>query len=155
MLEKLKPIKTTPTGIYFRMADGRIGYANHQYARVSVAREGIRNGKYYKEDCEIGDRAYQINKVIINQGKWGNEKVRVRYNNISEAINALNDYNAKNCNEAAVDRRKQLMLKSYEEHQSDYRVRKEARIEADAYAQGFCDGVSSIENKLVKLLNNL
>ena len=55
MLEKLKPLRSTPTGIYFRMADGRIGYANHQYARVSVTREGIIDGKYYKNDCEIGD----------------------------------------------------------------------------------------------------
>jgi len=29
MLETLKVIKTTPTGIYFRMADGRSWYANH------------------------------------------------------------------------------------------------------------------------------
>ncbi len=70
MLEKLKPLRSTPTGIYFRMADGRIGYANHQYARVSVTREGIRNGQYYKEDCSIGDRMYQINsRTEVVHGK--------------------------------------------------------------------------------------
>ena len=89
MLETLKPIKTTPTGIYFRMADGRIGYANHQYARVSVTREGIRNGEYYKEDNEIGDRLYQINKKINyphHETPSINMVGRVRYNDISEAM---------------------------------------------------------------------
>ena len=100
MLENLKPLRSTPTGIYFRMADGRIGYANHQYARVSVTREGIRNGQYYKEDCKIGDRMYQINKVIdvpSTHFKNFTEKRRVKYNDISEAITALQTYNCKNC----------------------------------------------------------
>ena len=104
MLEKLKPIKTTPTGIYFRMADGRIGYANHQYARVSVTREGIRNGEYYKEDNEIGDRLYQINsREEINREydydgvkKTFSGVARIKYNDISEAINALQNFNNKN-----------------------------------------------------------
>jgi hypothetical protein len=169
MLETLKPIKTTPTGIYFRMADGRIGYANHQYARVSVTREGIRNGEYYKEDNEIGDRLYQINKKvnyphheIPNMNMIG----RVRYNDISEAINALQNFNNKNCGEYAVELRKNKILEQYEEHKAlnikSY-LTKERVKEADTYVEGynegynegFTEGVASIEDKLNKLLNNL
>lgn len=169
MLETLKPIKTTPTGIYFRMADGRIGYANHQYARVSVTREGIRNGKYYKEDNEIGDRLYQINKKINyphHETPSINMVGRVRYNDISEAINALQNFNNKNCGEYAVELRKNKILKQYEEHKAlnikSY-LTKERVKEADTYVEGynegynegFAEGVASIEDKLVKLINNL
>ena len=169
MLETLKPIKTTPTGIYFRMADGRIGYANHQYARVSVTREGIRNGEYYKEDNEIGDRLYQINKKVNyphHEIPSMNMIGRVRYNDISEAINALQNFNNKNCGEYAVELRKNKILKQYEEHKAlnikSY-LTKERVKEADTYVEGynegynegFTEGVASIEDKLNKLLNNL
>jgi len=169
MLEKLKPIKTTPTGIYFRMADGRIGYANHQYARVSVTREGIRNGEYYKEDNEIGDRLYQINKKVNyphHEIPSMNMIGRVRYNDISEAINALQNFNNKNCGEYAVELRKNKILEQYEEHKAlnikSY-LTKERVKEADTYVEGynegynegFTEGVASIEDKLNKLLNNL
>ena len=171
MLEKLKPIKTTPTGIYFRMADGRIGYANHQYARVSVTREGIRNGQYYKEDSEIGDRLYQINsrEEINREYDYGGVKktfsgvARVKYNDISEAINALQNFNNKNCGEYAVELRKNKILKQYEEHKAlnikSYLTRDVDGSYGDTYTEGynkgFSDGVASIENKLVKLINNL
>jgi hypothetical protein len=165
MLEKLKPIKTTPTGIYFRMADGRIGYANHQYARVSVTREGIRNGEYYKEDNEIGDRLYQINKKVNyphHEIPSINMIGRVRYNDISEAINALQNFNNKNCGEYAVELRKNKILKQYEEHKAlnikSYLTKervKEADTYVEGYNDGFRDGVASIEDKLNKLLNNL
>jgi len=121
MLEKLKPLRSTPTGIYFRMADGRIGYANHQYARVSVTREGIIDGKYYKNDCEIGDRMYQINKKVNyphHEIPSVNMVGRVRYNDISEAISALQLFNCKNCGEGAVEYRKNKILKEYEEHKA-------------------------------------
>ena len=182
MLEKLKPLRSTPTGIYFRMADGRIGYANHQYARVSVTREGIRNGEYYKEDNEIGDRLYQINKKdeITREHTMhdGSKKTftgvfRIKYNDISEAINALQNFNNKNCGEYAVELRKNKILKEYKKHK-DLNIRsvltrdqmlEEAedvgggKIICDAYNQGyndgFRDGVASIEDKLNKLLNNL
>lgn len=174
MLEKLKPIKTTPTGIYFRMADGRIGYANHQYARVSVTREGIRNGEYYKEDNEIGDRLYQINsrEEINREYDYDGVKktisgvARIKYNDISEAINALQNFNNKNCGEYAVELRKNKILKQYEEHKAlnikSY-LTKERVKEADTYVEGynegynegFAEGVASIEDKLVKLINNL
>ena len=174
MLETLKPIKTTPTGIYFRMADGRIGYANHQYARVSVTREGIRNGEYYKEDNEIGDRLYQINsrEEINREYDYDGVKktisgiARVKYNDISEAINALQNFNNKNCGEYAVELRKNKILKQYEEHKAlnikSY-LTKERVKEADTYVEGynegynegFAEGVASIEDKLVKLINNL
>jgi len=165
MLEKLKPIKTTPTGIYFRMADGRIGYANHQYARVSVTREGIRNGEYYKEDNEIGDRLYQINKKVNyphHEIPSINMIGRVRYNDISEAINALQNFNNKNCGEYAVELRKNKILEQYEEHKAlnikSYLTKervKEADTYVEGYNEGFSDGVASIEDKLVKLINNL
>lgn len=171
MLEKLKPIKTTPTGIYFRMADGRIGYANHQYARVSVTREGIRNGQYYKEDSEIGDRLYQINsrEEINREYDYGGVKktfsgvARVKYNDISEAINALQNFNNKNCGEYAVELRKNKILKQYEEHKAlnikSYLTRDVDGSYRDTYTEGynkgFSDGVASIEDKLVKLINNL
>lgn len=177
MLEKLKPLRSTPTGIYFRMADGRIGYANHQYARVSVTREGIRNGEYYKEDNEIGDRLYQINsrEEINREYDYNGVKetfsdvARVKYNDISEAINALQNFNNKNCSEHAVELRKNKILKEYKKHK-DLNIRsvltrdqmlEEAedvgggKIICDAYNQGYNDGVASIENKLNKLLNNL
>ena len=174
MLETLKPIKTTPTGIYFRMADGRIGYANHQYARVSVTREGIRNGEYYKEDNEIGDRLYQINsrEEINREYDYNGVKktisgiARVKYNDISEAINALQNFNNKNCGEYAVELRKNKILEQYEEHKAlnikSY-LTKERVKEADTYVEGynegynegFTEGVASIEDKLNKLLNNL
>ena len=166
MLEKLKPIKTTPTGIYFRMADGRIGYANHQYARVSVTREGIRNGQYYKEDSEIGDRLYQINsrEEINREYNYGGVKktfsgvARVKYNDISEAINALQNFNNKNCGEYAVELRKNKILKQYEEHKAlnikSYLTRDVDGSYGDTYTEGynkgFSDGVASIEDKLVK-----
>jgi len=180
MLEKLKPIKTTPTGIYFRMADGRIGYANHQYARVSVTREGIRNGEYYKEDNEIGDRLYQINKKVNyphHEIPSINMIGRVRYNDISEAINALQNFNNKNCGEDAVELRKNKILKQYEEHKAlnirSVLTRQDIEDEGgkircyisykrghddgkeNGYNDGFRDGVASIEDKLNKLLNNL
>tara|TARA_R100001480_G_scaffold153644_3_gene157081 strand:- start:304 stop:828 length:525 start_codon:yes stop_codon:yes gene_type:complete len=174
MLEKLKPIKTTPTGIYFRMADGRIGYANHQYARVTVTREGIRNGEYYKEDNKIGDRLYQINsrEEINREYDYDGVKktisgvARIKYNDISEAINALQNFNNKNCGEYAVELRKNKILKQYEEHKAlnikSY-LTKERVKEADTYVEGynegynegFAEGVASIEDKLVKLINNL
>ena len=127
MLEKLKPLRSTPTGIYFRMADGRIGYANHQYARVSVTREGIRNGEYYKENNEIGDRMYQINKkdeitrehtMLDGSKKTFTGVFRIKYNDISEAINALQNFNNKNCGEYAVELRKNKILEQYEEHKA-------------------------------------
>ena len=171
MLETLKPIKTTPTGIYFRMADGRIGYANHQYARVSVTREGIRNGEYYKEDNEIGDRLYQINKKVNyphHEIPSMNMIGRVRYNDISEAINALQNFNCKNCGEYAVELRKNKILKEYEEHKAlnirsvltrndmdDAYNRGHDDGKENGYNDGFRDGVASIEDKLNKLLNNL
>ncbi len=194
MLETLKPIKTTPTGIYFRMADGRIGYANHQYARVSVTREGIRNGEYYKEDNEIGDRLYQINsrEEINREYDYDGVKktisgvARVKYNDISEAINALQNFNNKNCGEYAVELRKNKILKQYEEHkalnirsvltkndefhgdlhcksynqghddgrENGYSDGREMGYK-DGYNEGFTEGVASIEDKLVKLINNL
>ena len=188
MLETLKPIKTTPTGIYFRMADGRIGYANHQYARVSVTREGIRNGEYYKEDNEIGDRLYQINSRTECENEYINHHTnetslwkgvaRVKYNDISEAINALQNFNNKNCGEYAVELRKNKILKQYEEHKAlnirsvltkndefhgdlhckSYNQGHDDGRENgydDGYNAGFSDGVASIEDKLNKLLNNL
>ena len=155
MLEKLKPIKTTPTGIYFRMADGRIGYANHQYARVSVTREGIRNGEYYKEDNEIGDRLYQINKKINyphHEIPSINMVGRVRYNDISEAINALQNFNNKNCGEYAVELRKNKILKQYEEHKA-LNIRsvltryKEPQPNLEAYNRGHDAGRKSVLTK--------
>ena len=171
MLEKLKPLRSTPTGIYFRMADGRIGYANHQYARVSVTREGIIDGKYYKNDCEIGDRMYQINKKINyphNEIPSINMIGRVKYNDISEAISALQLFNCKNCGEGAVEYRKNKILKEYEEHKAlnirsvltrndmdDAYNRGHDDGKENGYNDGFRDGVASIEDKLNKLLNNL
>lgn len=184
MLEKLKPLRSTPTGIYFRMADGRIGYANHQYARVSVTREGIRNGEYCKEDNEIGDRLYQINKKdeITKEHTMydGSKKTftgvfRIKYNDISEAINALQNFNNKNCGEYAVELRKNKILKQYEEHKAlnirSVLTRQDIEDEGgkicdaynrghddgkeNGYNDGFRDGVASIEDKLNKLLNNL
>ena len=159
MLEKLKPLRSTPTGIYFRMADGRIGYANHQYARVSVTREGIRNGQYYKEDCSIGDRMYQINsRTEVVHGKdsqFINEFsriARVKYNDISEAINALQLFNCKNCGEGAIEYRKNKILKEYEEHKAlnirsvltrdEMLVKKynESKDKDEAYNRGHDDG---------------
>ena len=186
MLEKLKPLRSTPTGIYFRMADGRIGYANHQYARVSVTREGIRNGMYYKEDCSIGDRMYQINTRTEVAKSWKlapnefSRIARVRYNDISEAINALQNFNCKNCGEYAVELRKNKILKEYEEHKA-LNIRsvltryKEPQPNLKAYNrgynkghddgrengyengynEGFSEGVISVEEKLNKLLNTL
>ena len=186
MLEDLKPLRSTPTGIYFRMADGRIGYANHQYARVSVTREGIIDGEYYKADCKIGDRMYQINSRINyphNEVPSINMIGRVRYNDISEAITALQNFNCKNCGEYAVELRKEKILKEYEEHKSlnirsiltkgdeyerGYNQAEEDLIQLrqtsdeafnqghdEGYNTGFSDGVASIEDKLVKLLGNL
>jgi len=147
MLEKLKPLRSTPTGIYFRMADGRIGYANHQYARVSVTREGIRNGQYYKEDCSIGDRMYQINSrtevVHAKNSQFINEFsriARVRYNDISEAINALQNFNCKNCGEYAVELRKNKILKEYEEHKALNIRSVLTRDKDEAYNRGHDDG---------------
>ena len=178
MLEKLKPLRSTPTGIYFRMADGRIGYANHQYARVSVTREGIRNGQYYKEDCSIGDRMYQINKKIeVVHGKDSqfihefSRIARVKYNDISEAINALQLFNCKNCGEGAIEYRKNKILKEYEEHKA-LNIRSVLTRDKDeaynrghddgrengyenGYNEGFSEGVISVEEKLNKLLNTL
>ena len=171
MLEKLKPLRSTPTGIYFRMADGRIGYANHQYARVSVTREGIIDGKYYKNDCKIGDRMYQINKKINyphNEIPSINMVGRVKYNDISEAISALQLFNCKNCGEGAVEYRKNKILKEYKEHKAlnirsvltrndmdDAYNRGHDNGKENGYNDGFRDGVASIEDKLNKLLNNL
>jgi hypothetical protein len=143
MLEKLKPLRSTPTGIYFRMADGRIGYANHQYARVSVTREGIRNGQYYKEDCSIGDRMYQIN-TRINYPHHETSSInmigRVRYNDISEAINALQNFNCKNCGEYAVELRKNKIIKEYNEHKALNIRSVLTRDEDEAYNRGHDDG---------------
>jgi len=118
MLEDLIPIRTTPTGIYFRMADGRIGYANHQYARVSVTREGYRNGKYYREDCEIGDRMYQINRKIkeYNKDNTYYNYVRVKYNGLGESMEALHTFNCQNCGEGAIEYRKNKLDKMFAEH---------------------------------------
>jgi hypothetical protein len=87
---------------------------------------------------------------------------RVRYNDISEAINALQNFNNKNCGEYAVELRKNKILKQYEEHKAlnikSYLTKervKEADTYVEGYNEGFSDGVASIEDKLNKLLNNL
>ena len=108
---------------------------------------------------------------------------RVRYNDISEAISALQLFNCKNCGEGAIEYRKNKILKEYKEHKAlnirsvltrqDIDHRSEKICEAynqghddgkenghqagreDGYNDGFRDGVASIEDKLNKLLNNL
>ena len=111
---------------------------------------------------------------------------RVRYNDISEAINALQNFNNKNCGEYAVELRKNKILKQYEEHkalnirsvltkndefhgdlhcksynqghddgrENGYSDGREMGYK-DGYNEGFAEGVASIEDKLVKLINNL
>ena len=96
---------------------------------------------------------------------------RVRYNDISEAINALQNFNCKNCGEYAVELRKNKILKEYEEHKA-LNIRSVLTRDKDeaynrghddgrengyenGYNEGFSEGVISVEEKLNKLLNTL
>ena len=70
---------------------------------------------------------------------------RVRYNDISEAINALQLFNCKNCGEGAIEYRKNKILKEYEEHKA-LNIRsvltkyKEPQPNLKAYNRGYNKG---------------
>ena len=151
----MESLRITPTGTYFRMDDGRIGYANHNgYARISVAREGIRNGEWFSEPCEISDRAYQINKCYTRQGEYGVEKVRIKYKSFAAALSALIVYNRNNCQPINVLKRERDTWKSFYKGQLYMKKYDKGRMQ-DHYNIGFANGVDSMCDKLNKLMTNL
>jgi flagellar biosynthesis/type III secretory pathway protein FliH len=117
---------------------------------------------------------YQINKKINyphHETSSINMIGRVRYNDISEAINALQLFNCKNCGEGAIEYRKNKILKEYNEHKA-LNIRSVLTRDKDeaynrghddgrengyenGYNEGFSEGVISVEEKLNKLLNTL
>lgn len=157
-------IRSTPTGAYYRMDDGRIGYANNNgYARISVAREGLRNGEWFNEPNEIGDRAYQINKKIKVERTYGDWVTtgyeRVKFKNIVEAIDALVAYNKKNCQPINVLKRERDTWRSFYKgnlKMKEYYQRKITNLEADRdyYADRYTEGKNEILNQLSKILIN-
>ena len=93
---------------------------------------------------------------------------RVRYNDISEAISALQLFNCKNCGEGAIEYRKNKILKEYKEHKAlnirsiltrndtnDAYNRGHDDGRENGYNDGFSDGVQAMEKKLNKLISEL
>ena len=154
----MKYIRSTPTGSYWRMSDGRIGYVTPHYARITVLREGFRNNKWFSEPNEIGDRMYQINpkkSVVRKYGDWvttGYE--REYYANNMEGLCALKDYDERNCTPLATYKRRFKVLKDRTEWLLQFQnsCNKEYN---NKYNQGFADGVDSMCDKLNKLMLNL
>ena len=155
----MESLRITPTGTYFRMDDGRIGYANHNgYARISVAREGLRDGEWFSEPCEISDRAYQINKKIEVKRTYGDWETtgyeRVKYKSFAAALSALIVYNRNNCQPINVLKRERDTWKSFYKGQLHMRKYNKERFQ-DHYNIGFANGVDSMCDKLNKLMLNL
>ena len=148
----MKLIRTTPTGEYYRMDDGRVGYCNHQYARISVAREGLRDGEFFREENEVSDRAYQINKKVEYTTEYGfNAYKRIRYNNRTEAFLALYEYNLKNCSELAMMKRERDTYKSHYKGMKYYNTVRNRRT----FHEGIDVGKGEVINQLVKLIENI
>ena len=91
------------------------------YARISVAREGLRDGEWFSEPCEISDRAYQINKKIEVERSYEidgktyttNGYERVLYTSFAAALSALIVYNRNNCQPINVLKRERDTWKSF------------------------------------------
>ena len=155
----MESLRITPTGTYFRMDDGRIGYANHNgYARISVAREGLRDGEWFSEPCEISDRAYQINKKIEVKRTYGDWETtgyeRVKYKSFAAALSALIVYNRNNCQPINVLKRERDTWKSFYKGMLSTKKYDKGRMQ-DHYNIGFANGVDSMCDKLNKLMINL
>ena len=160
----MESLRITPTGTYFRMDDGRVGYANSNgYARISVAREGLRNGEWFSEPCEISDRFYQINKKIeVSRGYTNYEGItydingyeRVKYKSFAAALSALIVYNRNNCQPINVLKRERDTWKSFYKGMLSTKKYDKGRMQ-DHYNIGFANGVDSMCDKLNKLMINL
>ena len=152
----MESLRITPTGTYLRMDDGRVGYANNNgYARISVAREGIRNGEWFSEPCEISDRAYQINKKVEYTTEYGfNGYKRIKYKSFAAALSALIVYNRNNCQPINVLKRERDTWKSFYKGQMHIKKYDKKRMQ-DHYNIGFANGVDSMCDKLNKLMINL
>ena len=145
-------IRSTKTGSYWRLMDGRIGYVTPHYARVTVLREGFRNNKWYSEPNKTTDRFYQINKkkTIVREFEWGGEirkfngYEREYFANQMEGLNALKDFEERNCTPLATYKRRFKELKNRIEFMLEYQYNDNNWREA----------YNNLKNQLHKLLLN-
>jgi len=89
----------------YRLDDGRLGKIYPSgYVRVTILRNGIRNGKYFQEDSTKQSRWYQINKVE----KYKDDKYsswnfyrRILIPKRSDRLSLLQAFNDKNCDKVS------------------------------------------------------
>ena len=158
-------IKETPTGAYYRMMDGRIGYVTPEYARISVMRDGIdENGKYYRKPNKIGDSMYQINKKYrVKDDSWfgGYRFERERMKSLGEGYLALAGYNYRNCTPEAVTKYGRMIeqnaLQNYRAAANRLMKEKfEKRNEdIDKYNEGYNKGFFEAKEEMLNQLNKL
>ena len=158
-------IKETPTGAYYRMSDGRIGYVTPEYARISVMRDGIDvHGKYYRKPNEIGDSMYQINKKYrVKDDSWygGWRFEREKMKSLGEGYLNLVAYNERNCTPEAVAKYgrqcEQNALQHYKATANRLMQEKSDRWDRsfnDGYNKGFFEAKEEMLNQLNKLMIN-
>jgi len=98
----------------YRLDDGRLGKIYPSgYVRVTILRNGIRNGKYFQEDSTKQSRWYQINKVEKYKddkySSWNFHK-RILIPKRSDRLSLLKAFNDKNCDKVS---QKIKMLEQY------------------------------------------
>jgi len=98
----------------YRLDDGRLGKIYPSgYVRVTILRNGIRNGKYFQEDSTKQSRWYQINKVEKYKddkySSWNFHR-RILIPKRSDRLSLLKAFNDKNCDKVS---QKIKMLEQY------------------------------------------
>jgi len=98
----------------YRLDDGRLGKIYPSgYVRVTILRNGIRNGKYFQEDSTKQSRWYQINKVEKYKddkySSWNFHR-RILIPKRSDRLSLLQAFNDKNCDKVS---QKIKMLEQY------------------------------------------
>ena len=165
----MKLIRTTRTGAYYQMNDGRIGYVTPQYARISVAREGwVNNVGEFKAPTVVATPEnsyfYQINKTekydyVSKHYNTTHECVRrIPTGGLAKSIALLQDYADRNCTAEAKQARKEQMyvtqIKSLHYYIDNVANPERRQYDTAAFDQGYACGMNEIKNQLSKLLLN-
>lgn len=94
---KLLEINKNGTEMY-QLKDGRLGKIYRSgYVRVTILRNGIRDGEYFQIDSTKNSRWYQINKVVSYKGKFGKQYKRLLLAKHCDKVSLLKRFEDKNC----------------------------------------------------------
>ena len=94
---KLLEINKKGTEMY-QLKDGRLGKIYRSgYVRVTILRNGIRDGEYFHSDSTKNSRWYQINKVVSYKGKFGKQYKRLLLAEHCDKVSLLKRFEDKNC----------------------------------------------------------